>query len=154
DGRFVYGFVPSLRLSMEGDNYVCQASAAFALARASRFFGDDRAAAIAKQALLTLLAETAVDGKEPHVRNVPINQANPLAPAGMLIAATHELPTPAADLLDQADQLANLLRKQILADGSLNIAGLGQDSAPAGPSSSANAEAVQFGPGPALYGII
>src|SRR5207247_1376095 len=83
DGRFVCGFIPSLRQPMEGDSYVAQASAAFALARSARFFGDDRAGAIAKQALLTLLLETAADAKEPHVRHVPIHQANPLAPAGL-----------------------------------------------------------------------
>src|SRR5437867_382945 len=39
DGRFVYGFHPALRLPMEGDTYVGQAGAAFALARAAKYFG-------------------------------------------------------------------------------------------------------------------
>ena len=150
DGRFVNGFIPALGLRMEGDSYVRQAGAAFALARAAKFFHNDRAAAIARQALLTLLLETSVDPTEAHVRNVPIHQANPLVAAGMLLAAVHELPAPAADLLDQADQLANLLRKQIQRDGSLNVAQVGEEVKP----DSLNAEAVQNFPGPALYGII
>src|SRR5262249_13336040 len=60
----------------------------------------------------------------------------------------HELPSPAPDLLEQADQLANLLRKQLRADGSLNVDEPGQAGA------SANAESVKHGPGRALYGII
>jgi hypothetical protein len=150
DGRFVYGFLPALRLPMEGDSYVRQAGAALALARASKFYGDDRSAAVAKQALLTLLLETTVDSGEPHVRNAPIHQANPLVPAGTLVAAIHELPSPASDLLDQADQLANLLRKQIQADGSLNVGDTGADNR----SGALQAAAVQRWTGPALYGII
>ena len=44
DGRFIYGYVPALRTPLEGDHYLRQAGAAFAVARAARFFGDDRAA--------------------------------------------------------------------------------------------------------------
>src|SRR5688572_18816420 len=54
DGRFVYGFLPALRLPMEGDNFQSQAGATFALARAARYFQDERATAVARQALLTL----------------------------------------------------------------------------------------------------
>src|SRR5262249_41649121 len=35
DGRFVYGYLPALRRVMEGDHYLQQAGAAFALARAA-----------------------------------------------------------------------------------------------------------------------
>jgi hypothetical protein len=148
DGRFVHGFVPALRLPMEGDNYLRQAGAAWALARAAKFYGDERSAALAKQALLTLLLDTSVDPKEALVRNVPLPQVNPLAAAGTLLAAIHELPAPAADLLDQGDQLANLLRKHLQADGSLNVS---QTSEEAGAS---GVEAVRHYTGPALYGII
>src|SRR5262245_29692185 len=34
DGRFVHGLVPALRVPLEGDGYLRQAGAAFALARA------------------------------------------------------------------------------------------------------------------------
>ena len=154
DGRFIHGFLPALRVPMEGDSYVRQAGAVFALARTARFYGDDRSAAIAKQALLTLLLETSVDPKAPHVRNVPIHQANPLVAAGTIIAAIHELPAPAADLLDQADQLANLLRQQIQADGSLNVAEAGDDAAGSLNADSRHTEALQHYPGTALYAII
>ena len=153
DGRFIAGFVPDLRVPMEGDSYIRQAGAALALAQAARFYKDERSAAIAKQALLTLLLETSVDPKNPCVRNVPIHQANPLMSAGLILAAIHELPSPAADLLDQGDQLANLLHAQIQADGSLNVARVG-DEAAAGPvAESRHAEAMQHLTGPALYGI-
>jgi hypothetical protein len=148
DGRFIYGLVPALRLPMEGDSYLRQAGAAFALARAAKFYGDDRAAAIAKQALLTLLLETGADPREPHSRTVPAHLANPLAAAGTLLAAIHELPAPAADLLDQGDQLANMLRDQLLADGSFKLNDIQQTNG------AADDGAAQHYSGPALYGIV
>ncbi len=151
DGRFIYGFLPALRLPQEGDSYLAQAGGAFALGRAARFFGDDRAAAIAKQAVLTLLLETTTDPKEPHVRFTAAHPAalNRVAAAGMLVLAVHELPTPARDLLDQADQLANYLRKELQNDGSINLALPAGDDRP----TSLNHGALQNIPGPALYGI-
>lgn len=150
DGRFVYGVIPALRVAMEGDSYIRQAGAAFALARAAKFYSDDRSAAIAKQALLTLLMETSVDPKQPHIRQVPIHQTDALVPAGLLVAAIHELPAPAPDLLEQADQFTNLLRARLQADGSLRLTPAGEDVA----AGTLNAEAVEHNPGPALYGII
>jgi len=50
DGRFVYGFLPALCTSMEGDSYLRQAGAAGALAAAARYFGDEASTAIARQA--------------------------------------------------------------------------------------------------------
>lgn len=151
DGRFIYGFLPALRVPMEGDSYLAQTGAAFALGRAAKYFGDERAGAIAKQAVLTLLLETTTYPKEQHVRFSAAHPAaiNRVAAAGMLVLAVHELPAPAKDLLDQADQLANYLRKELQNDGSINLALPGEDEGPA----SANAEALQNFPGPALYGI-
>src|SRR4051812_6658633 len=40
DGRFVYGYLPALHKPLEGDHYLRQVGAAFALARASRYTGD------------------------------------------------------------------------------------------------------------------
>ncbi len=140
DGRFQAGIIPALGQRLEGDNYLHQAGAAFALAKAAKFYNNERAAALASQALLTLLLETSVDPKEARVRSVPNHLANPVAAAGTLLAAIHELPAPAPDLLEQADQLANFLYQQIQADGSLKGA--------------AAAEAMQNCAGPALYGII
>src|SRR4029077_9208835 len=42
DGRFRYGYVPALGRDLEGDHYLRQVGAAFALARAARFTGDKR----------------------------------------------------------------------------------------------------------------
>lgn len=121
DGRFVYGFVPALRMPMEGDNFISQAGAAFALARSSRYFRDKHGAAVARQALLTLLLETAVDSKDPTTRytTAPPGALNRLASNGLLILAIHEFATPGEDLLAQADQLCNYLRKMQRDDGSL-----------------------------------
>jgi hypothetical protein len=121
DGRFVYGFLPSLRAPMEGDNFLSQAGAAFALARATRYFHDERGAAVARQAILTLLLETSVHAQDPTQRFTTASpQAlNRLVSHGLLILAIHELAAPGKDLLDQADQLANYLRKMQRHDGSL-----------------------------------
>src|SRR5258708_4627860 len=68
DGRFVYGFQPSLRVQIDGDNFVSQAGSAFALARAARYFRDDGGTAKARQAILTLLLGTMVDPQDTSVR--------------------------------------------------------------------------------------
>src|SRR6185295_5440901 len=68
DGRFVYGFIPALRLPMEEDSYLCQVETACALGRAARFFGNNQSAAIARQAILTLLLETICDPRMPQLR--------------------------------------------------------------------------------------
>ena len=68
DGRFVYGFQPSLRVQIDGDNFLSQAGAAFALARSARYFRDDAGTATARQALLTLLLETMSDSKDKSLR--------------------------------------------------------------------------------------
>jgi hypothetical protein len=124
DGRFVYGFLPALCVPMEGDSYVAQAGAAFALARAGRFFSDEAATATARQALLTLLLETAVDPKLPQERftAAPPAVLERLAGNGALLLAIHELATPGKDLLDQGEQLANYLRRQQRSDGSFDTA--------------------------------
>src|SRR5438105_8215053 len=61
DGRFIHGYLPALRAPLEGDHYLRQAGAAFALARVARFLTQERYAAVARQAVLTLLLETATD---------------------------------------------------------------------------------------------
>lgn len=146
DGRFLAGFVPALRVPVDRDSYADQAGAALALARAARFYGSDQAAAIARQALLTLLSETSVDPRQPHLRNVPVHQSSPLIAAGLLVAAIHELPAPAADLLEQGDQLANFVRAQLQNDGALKVNGVSDQSL---------SDDVRYHQtGPALYGII
>src|SRR5262249_30074541 len=105
---------------MEGDDYIAQAEATAALASAGRYFHDDPALAIARQATLTLLLQTTVDPKEPRVRYTaaPPELVNRLASHGQLLRAIHELPNPGKDLLDQGEQLANYLYQQQRDDGS------------------------------------
>jgi hypothetical protein len=150
DGKFVYGFLPALRTPMEGDSYLAQAGAACALARASRFFHDDPAAAIARQALLTLLLETATDPKDPTARHTaaPPHLVNRLAAHGQLVLAVHDLPRPGTDLLDQADQLCQYLRAQQHPDGALWVAEAGEDA------KSACRDAAVLSSGLALHGVI
>lgn len=146
DGRFLPGFIPALRAPLEGDNFLHQAGATFALARAATFFQDERAAAVAKQALLTLLLETAVDPKT-QARHTAAPEAflNRLAAAGYLVLAIHELPNPANDLLQHAEQLTHYLRLQQQPDGS--FAGAVEDG-------KARAEIIQSCSGPALHALM
>lgn len=119
DGRFIFGYLPALRAPMAGDNYLHQIEAALALARAGRIFRDDRALAIAKQSLLTLLLETTVDPKDAGVRHTsaPPVLVNRLSSAGLLALAIHELPAPEKDLLAQAAQLGEFIKRQQRGDG-------------------------------------
>jgi hypothetical protein len=152
DGHFVPGYVPALRTPLEADHYLRQAAAAFALARAAHFFGDERAAAVARQAVLTLLLDTTTDdAKNPQVRytTLPSSLVNRLGATGLLILAINELPAPAADLLDQSDQLRNYIRRQQQVDGSLVC----DDSASDARASAADAESSQYYAGLALYGL-
>src|SRR5262249_46525905 len=129
----------------EGDSFVRQAGAAFALARAGKYYGDEQAIAVARQAVLTLLLETSADPSEPRLRTVPRHLANPVQAAGLLLTAIHELPAPAADLLEQANQLANMLQKRFRADGSIAADEPGDEANPE--------DTAQHFAGPALYGL-
>jgi hypothetical protein len=148
DGRFVPGFIPALKSPIEGDYYLRQAGAAFALGRIARFLGEERYAALSRQAILTLLLDTAVDSADPQTRHttLPSVVVNPLAAAGLLVAAIHELPAPGDDLLEQAEQLCSFIRKRQQSDGSLSL-------------SDGSAEVIEPGgtdiyPGLALYGLV
>jgi hypothetical protein len=119
DGRFMHGYLPALKAPLEGDHYLRQEGAAFALARAAHFLRHERYAAVARQAILTLLLETATDPQDPQVRhtNLPPLLINQLGAAGLLVLAINELPTPAEDLLEQSEQLCAFIRKQQGTDG-------------------------------------
>lgn len=148
DGRFDYGYVPALATVMEGDHYLRQAGAAFALARASRFTGDERHAARARQAILTLLGDTTVDPSDATIRytSLPGTVVNRLASAGLLVLAINELPAPEKDLLDQSEQLCNYIRKQQRPNGSLALSDQ--------PGAADDPDGVNYYPGEALYGLI
>src|SRR5213593_3959076 len=72
DGRFLFGYLPSLRAPMEGDHYLTQVEATYALARAARYYKNNQAAAIARQALLTLLLDTTLEAKDGNVRTTSL----------------------------------------------------------------------------------
>jgi hypothetical protein len=162
DGHFVPGYVPALRKPLEGDHYLRQAAAAFALARAAHFFADERAAAVARQAVLTLLLDTTTDdARNPQVRytTLPSSMVNRLGAAGLLVLAINELPAPATDLLDQSDQLCNYIRRQQQADGSLVCTSEASDASPASIGAAGeirgttDAEGSHYFAGLALYGL-
>jgi hypothetical protein len=149
DGRFVNGYVPDLRTALEGDHYLRQAGAAFAVARAARFLKDDRLAAVARQAVLTLLVDTDLDAKDAKLRHtsLPSLAVNRLASAGLLVMTINELPAPGEDLLEQSEQLCAYIRRQQLADGSLSYAD-------AEARTEVDPEGVNYYPGQALYGLM
>src|SRR5712692_4708379 len=131
DGRFVYGYLPALKTNLEGDHYLRQAGAAFALARAARFTGNPRHTAVARQAVLTLLLDTAPDDQDPRLRHTSLPSAvvNRLAAAGLLVLAINELPSPGDDLLQQSEELCAYIARQQQSDGSLKYS-----DTPAAPS--------------------
>ena len=148
DGRFIAGYVPALRTPLEGDHYLRQAGSAFAMARAAGFFGDERMAAVARQAVLTLLLDTAPDANDPQVRHtsLPSIIVNRLASAGLLVLAINQLPAPGEDLLEQSEQLCAFIRKQQGPDGALSCADSVQGEL--------DPEALALYPGEALYGLM
>jgi hypothetical protein len=120
-GRFLPGYLPALRQVMEGDNYLRQAGAAAALARAARLCGEERYAARASQAILALLEDTAPDPGDSLSRctTLPRGAVNRLGAAAALVLAIHELPAPQKDLLDRSDELCRFLARQARPDGCL-----------------------------------
>jgi hypothetical protein len=152
DGRFVYGYLPAVSAVMEGDHYLRQAGAAYALARAARFTNEERYVARATQAVLTLLGDTVPDGKDPQVRTTSLPQAvvNRLAAAGLLVLAINELPAPQDDLLQQSEQLCSYIRRMQRADGSLCYTDDLEDPR----AEAADPEGINSYPGAALCGLI
>ncbi|HEY7308101.1 MAG TPA: hypothetical protein VH643_01955 [Gemmataceae bacterium] len=150
-GRFLNGYLPALKTEMEGDHYLRQAGAAFALARAARFLGEERYAARATQAILALLDETTTDADAPQCRHttLPSMIVNRLGAAGLLVLAINELPAPQPDLLEKSEQLCNWIRTQARADGSLRCGDAENDKAEAD-----DADSVNEYPGLALYAVL
>jgi hypothetical protein len=147
DGRFQNGYVPDLKVPLDGDHYLRQIGAAYALAKVARFVHDDRLTAIARQSLLTLLLETAPESQVVQVRHttLPSLVVNRLAAAGLLVLAIHELPAPGDDLLEQAEQLCAFIRTQQGADGSFTLTDGGGEGDP---------DAINSYPGAALAGLL
>ncbi len=154
-GRFVPGFLPAVNAVMEGNNYLHQAGAALALARAARYTGDKTYAARATHAILSLLDDTVAEpdagesGKRVRHTLPPSTALNRLGAAGLLIAAINELPAPQDDLLARSEELCTYVRRQQQADGSLSWTD-GDDAAAA---AAADPDADLY-PGMALYGLL
>jgi hypothetical protein len=151
DGRFIYGHLPAVDLPMEGDHYLRQVGAAFALARAARYTGQEKYAVRATQAVVTLLSDTQVDANDAQVRSTRLPHAaiNRLAAAGLLVLAIHELPDPQDDLLQQSEQLCNYIRKMQRDDGSLCLTDNLLDA-----KAVDDPEGINYYPGEALYGLM
>lgn len=111
-GRFINGIRPSLKVEMENESFIHQASASLALARAGRVYKDERFSARSSQAILLLLEDTIIDPKNPGSRYtvLPPQILDRQLSAGILLLAIHELANPKADLLDAGEQLASFLR--------------------------------------------
>jgi SAM-dependent methyltransferase len=154
DGRFVYCHVPALRSPLEPDGFMQEATAASALARASRYYGDDKAAALARQAVLTLLKiDTALeDPKNPTIRGctLPSGMVNRFAAVAVLVQAIHDLPDPAADLLNDSEQLCNYLRRAQRPDGSFACSDNGPDGKPGADDN----DTINLYSGEALYALV
>ncbi|HTU20575.1 MAG TPA: hypothetical protein VMG10_21115 [Gemmataceae bacterium] len=150
-GRFPDGYLPAVNAAIEGDNYLRQAGAAFALARAARLLGEERYAARATQAILTLLDDTTVDSSDAKCRHTALPSAilNRLGAAGLLVLAINELPAPQPDLLDRSEELCSWIRRQARDDGSLRCRDGDTDNAEADDADSVNAY-----PGLAVYAVL
>ena len=149
DGRFIQGYLPALKAPLEGDHYLRQAGAAFALARAAHFLNQEHYAAVARQAILTLLLETTTDPHDPRERytTLPPVLINRLGAGALLILAINELPSPGEDLLEQSEQLCTFIRKQQGTDGALSY------SDPKGEGE-VDPEGINSYPGEALYALM
>ena len=121
-GRFVFGYLPALRQTMEGDHDLKQAHAALAMARSAKFTGDDRQTAVASQAILALMAATKIDPADANCR-VPVHSSvmcNRAGFAAILALAVYELPSPDERLVAEAEKLCAFLQKQLRSDGSVH----------------------------------
>lgn len=148
-GRFLYGYLPALKLEMEGDNYLRQIGAAYALARTARFLGEERYSARATQAILTLLDDTVADSSDAQAihTSLPSGVVNRLGAAAMLVLAINELPAPQADLLEKSEQLCRWIHHQARADGSLKCNDASEGEAD-------ETDSINEYPGLALYAVL
>lgn len=110
-GRFVHGYRPAVRQVMEGDNHLRQAFGALGLARAAKFTGEPRAAAVASQAVLALLSAAPPDPADPTCRVPTGPSGERVGFAAVLALAVYELPGTDSRLHDAAEQLCTFIRK-------------------------------------------
>jgi hypothetical protein len=109
-GRFTSGWLPALKQPMDEDTFLRQAAAAEALARAAQILAEDKYAARATQAVLSLLEDT--EEKEGcRLVQLPGPDSYRLECTGALLAALTVVPSPQADLLAMGEQMAQAVRK-------------------------------------------
>src|SRR5260370_80038 len=154
DGRFIYGSLPALKANLEGDHYLRQVGAAVALAREARFTGNERHAAIARQAVLTLLLETTVEDTRYRHTTLPSTMVNRLAAAGLLVLAINELPSPGEDLLQQSEQLCAFIGQQQRPHGALRYSESQSAPAEGGPAIGADPAASDYVPAPPTHRLL
>jgi hypothetical protein len=146
-GRFEHGWIPALNQPLDGEHVLRQAGAAFALARAARYFGEEELTARATHAILSLLEDTTLD-QQTQVRRPSVPVTNSLGLSSLLVLAIHELPAPSEALLVQAEQLSNFIKTHLQADGSLRYSETIQGNAVSDP------DGVNHYPGLALYALM
>lgn len=128
NGRFVAGVNPALGKALEDDNFIRQATGAFALARAARLTGEEKYAVRAGQTLLSLLAEAPKDPASPTTRKpvAPSIVCNRVGSAAHLALAIYELPDPAPELVQSGEELCQFLRTCCQPDGSVRCSEPGE----------------------------
>ena len=111
-GLFTPGLDPATATEIPGSP-LGQVQAAWALAKASAAFGDERYEMRALQALLACLEDTTEDAEDPQARHSSAPSAVVSRPAGTatLLVAIASLEKPPAELLDKAEALARYLCK-------------------------------------------
>ncbi len=146
NGLFLHGYVPALNQTMEGDHFLHQARAAFALARSAKFTGDERFSARAQQSVLTLLTMTSIDPATGVRRPAqPSLVCSRLQAAGLLAMTIFELPDAAADLTTKGEEIVAFIRQMQAADGSLTYIDA--------PGELIDPDGINQHPGPALYAL-
>ena len=151
DGLFVYGWSPAVNRALDDNNYLRQAGAAAALARAAGHMQDSEMAAAAQRAIIVLVeTHTREDARDPRRRRPTLwsAEANPVGFSALLLWAVSELPDPDPALLEYGDQLARFLAFRQRPDGSINIAGSDEPEAEDSP------EGMNYYPGEALYALM
>src|SRR5262249_38131546 len=149
-----YGWIPSLNRPLPEDNYLRQAGATAAMARAATFSRDPELAIASGQAVLVLLSSfTEKDEKNPPLRRPTLApaDANPVGFSALLLLAISELPNPNDSLIEQGEQLARFIQSRQREDGSIDVSNsLLQDD----DDRKDSPEAIAYYPGEALYALM
>lgn len=117
-GLFTPGIDPAMANEIPGTP-LGQILAAWALAKASAAFGDERYEMRSLQALLACLEDTTEDAEDPQARHSSAPSVVVSRPAGTaaLLAAIASLEKPPAEFLDKAESLARYLGKPSVVAG-------------------------------------